>query len=241
MASTRPASLLRLILVSTLLALVIGPLTQVLRPETADAAAFRYWGFYQWTDGHWAFATKGPDSVVPKDGAVDGWRYAVAGEKTPPRLPRAAGRFDRICASTPAKSGSKRVAVVLDYGLGAEAPGGAEPPAPRGACARVPTDATSGEVLAEVAKTRLQKGMVCGIDGYPATGCSEAVKTDPTVSSPEPTVALSLPTAGDQADRPAADQTGDGALQPWTIGVLVVVAGLLVAGLLVRRRRSPDR
>ncbi|MGH3503664.1 MAG: SCO2322 family protein, partial [Nocardioidaceae bacterium] len=115
---------LRRLLLATALAVVIAPTLQVLHPGTADAAAYRYWGFLRWSDGAWSFASKGPDAMTPKDGSVDGWRYAVAGKKTPPRLPRAAGDFDQVCGTTPAEAGHKRVGVVLDYGLASEAPDG---------------------------------------------------------------------------------------------------------------------
>src|SRR5262245_33535661 len=56
-------------------------------PDPAAAEAYRFWGFYQWKDGAWTFASKGPAAITPADGAVDGWRLAVSGESTPPRVP----------------------------------------------------------------------------------------------------------------------------------------------------------
>ena len=55
------------LLAAAFTALSVGP---------AHAAAYRFWGFYQLTDGQWAFAQKGSDQIVPKDGSVDGWRFA---------------------------------------------------------------------------------------------------------------------------------------------------------------------
>src|SRR5690242_13169147 len=59
-----------------LLATVVAACRSVLTLAPAQAAAYRYWGFYQLTGTTWAFAQKGPDQTVPKDGAVDGWRFA---------------------------------------------------------------------------------------------------------------------------------------------------------------------
>lgn len=247
----RPA---RSVLTACLTALVVAVLTATAGP--AHAEAYRYWGFYQWTDGAWVLASTGPASVTPEDGAVEGWRLAVSGETTPPRLPRAAGDFDAICGGTPAEPGRKRVAVVLDYGLAEEEPSGQTPPKPRGACAVVDADASSAQVLATVAQVREQKGMICAIDSFPATGCGDVVPEEPNVPSPEPTVALQLPASSPEATstEQAADtaapvtvddtddtaQSSSGGVVVWSIAGVAVVAALIVAAMVTRRRRSTD-
>jgi hypothetical protein len=233
-------------------ALVIAVLTA----GPAYAEAYRYWGFYQWKDGAWVLANSGPASVTPEDGAVEGWRLAISSETTPPRPPRAAGDFDAICAGTPAEPGRKRVAVVLDYGLAEEDKSGQALPEPRGACAVVDADASSAQVLAAVASVREEKGLICAIDSVPATGCGDVVPEAPDVPSPEPTVALQLPSATPEAtateqaagtttpDPVAGENTGDSegsssrGVAVWSVAGVLVVAALIVAALATRRRRG---
>ncbi|REF34924.1 SCO2322 family protein [Thermasporomyces composti] len=226
----------------------------------ASAEAYRYWGFYQWKDGAWVLASSGPASVTPEDGAVDGWRLAVSGETTPPRPPRAPGDFEAICGGTPAEPGRKRVAVVVDYGLAEEETSGQALPQPRGACAVVDADASSAQVLAAVASVREENGLVCAIDSVPATGCGDTVPEEPDIPSPEPTVALQLPggtpeaTSTAQANEtttpnPAAAENTDGAANTdeqsssrgvavWSVVGVLVVAALVLAALVTRRRRG---
>ena len=59
---------------------------------------------------------------IPADGAVSGWRFEIAGESGAARPPRIAPDFAAICGSTAAVAGSKRVALVIDYGVPADAP-----------------------------------------------------------------------------------------------------------------------
>ncbi|MGW0232299.1 SCO2322 family protein [Actinopolymorpha singaporensis] len=234
--------------------LAAGLLATTVGAGVAQASAYRYWGFFQWKDNAWKMASVGPGSVTPKDGAVDGWRFAVSGEKSPPRLPRAAADFAELCGSSKAQAGKKRVGVVLDYGVADEAPGGQQPAKPRGACAVVDAKATSAQVLAAVADVREQKSMVCGIDGFPSSGCGDPVKKAPAVASPEPTVALALPAshtdakAGRKADAgEPREGAGDRAVDAGSGGlpvlpVVAVIVVLLGGGLLLlRRRRNADQ
>lgn len=113
--------------------LVLTLMTGLLLAGTVTTTAhaedgYRFWGYYQYTGGQWAFAQKGSEAVVPTDGAVEGWRFAVGGAK--PRVPRAAGDFTTICGSTPAETGKKRVALVIDPGTAADSTAGATPPRP---------------------------------------------------------------------------------------------------------------
>ncbi|MGO4598835.1 SCO2322 family protein [Terrabacter sp. 2RAF25] len=218
----------------------------------AHAAAFRFWGFYQLTNGAWAFAQKGSDQTVPKDGSVDGWRFAVADEAST-RFPRAVLTFDQICATTPAETGKKRVGVVVDFGRAADSSDNATPPEPRALCAVVATDATSSVVLAAAGEVRTEKGLVCGVAGFPATECGAPVKTvtpeakaadqPVTIAAPAatPSAAASTPasagTGSDVAGAPAAASSGTNT----TAYVIAVIVLLALIGYLVVRSRSRAR
>jgi hypothetical protein len=194
-------------LVRAVVAAAIALLPLAVLPPAAQAQGdvFRFWGYYQWTDGAWAFAPVGSAETNPTDGAVEGWRYAVAGAE--PRVPRAEGDFELICGSTEAADGQKRVAVVIDFGSAADSEDGSEPPAPRGACAVVAEDATGSDVLNEAAgDVRLdESGLICGIAGYPAQGCGGPVDT-PAPTGPEEQVELTLPAAESEGEAVAADE-----------------------------------
>ena len=228
-----------------LLAALVAAAVTVLTVGPAHAAAYRFWGFYQLSNGQWTFAQKGSDQTVPADGSVDGWRFAV-GDESSTRLPRAVLTFDAICASTPAVSGSKRVGVVVDFGRPADAEDAATPPAPKAVCAVVPTAATSTDVLAKAGELRVEKGLVCAVAGYPASGCGGAVKqvsaeakaadTPVTIAAPAAS-ASATPNASAPADAAAQPASSTGTTVAWVVVALVVLA--LVAYLVVRSRRRP--
>jgi hypothetical protein len=200
----------------------------------AQGDVFRFWGYYQWSDGAWAFGPTGPAETRPTDGAVEGWRFAVAGVE--PRVPRADGDFDLICGSTEADEGQKRVAVVIDFGSAADSEDATQPPAARGACAVVPEDATGSDVLnAAAGEVRLDPdGFVCGVDGYPAEGCGGPVAT-PAPTGPEEQVELALPAAEstDQAtaeDEQASEDDDNGVPVGLLVGIgIVAVVGVAAA------------
>jgi hypothetical protein len=171
------------VLVLSLLLLVLG--TTV---GQAQAVGYRYWSFWDLTGGKWTYATQGPSTARPSDGDVQGFRFAVSADSQDASKPRGDADFASICAKTPAQAGRKRVALVIDSGTAADAPGGETPPAPRTVCARVPADATTAEALATVAKPLRYdtNALLCAIAGYPATGCGDQVTTSHT---PSPTTA----------------------------------------------------
>jgi hypothetical protein len=209
----------------------------------AQGDVFRFWAYYQWTDGAWAFAPVGPAETRPTDGAVEGWRFAVAGAE--PRTPRADGDFDLICGGTEAGDGEKRVAVVIDFGTAADSADGSQPPQARGACAVVPEDATGADILtAATGDVRLgEGGLTCGIGGYPPTGCGEAVGT-PAPTGPEEQVELTLPTvtpaSEDEAAAPDAEdsQNEDGGVP---VGLLVGLGIVVVVGAAAAVRLGGSR
>lgn len=190
------------------LTLAAVPITAV--APAADAAAYQYWAYYHWQGGEWVTAKTGPEDVVPQDGAVEGYRFAVHGQ--PSRQPRAAGEFGEICAGTKAAGDEKRVAVVLDFGTPADSPGG-EPPAPRGECAVVAEDATGAQVLAAVGSVRSGVVPVCGIAGYPEDGCAPQVE-GPAPKGREEPVELILPAAATPPAPPSDEPTTEPSFDP---------------------------
>ncbi|GHH84462.1 hypothetical protein GCM10018793_48890 [Streptomyces sulfonofaciens] len=143
----------------------------------ARAAGYRYWSFWERDGGGWTYAAQGPSVTRPSDGDVQGFRFSVSEDSQNSAKPRGAGGFAAICSGTPAKPGTKRVALVIDPGTAADAPAGETPPAPRTACARLGPDATSAEALAAVAKPLRydSHALLCAIAGYPRSGCGEQV------------------------------------------------------------------
>ncbi|WP_350277239.1 SCO2322 family protein [Kribbella sp. HUAS MG21] len=208
--------------------------------STAQAEdGYRFWGYYQWTNGQWAFSQKGADAFVPADGTVEGWRYAVGGAK--PRVPRAAGDFEAICGKTPAETGKKRVALVVDPGTPEDAVSGETPGPATGTCVVTAPTATGAQVLAAVAPVRIEKGLTCGIAGYPSKGCGDPVK-DIKVPATDAPVTLQIGQAvGSTATPPASSSSSsDEGGAPWTGIVIAAVVVLVLAGggLVLSRRRS---
>jgi hypothetical protein len=157
-------------------------------PALADATAF--WGYWH-ADGtngaKWAFAQTGPATAHPKDGSVEGWRFAKAsGDTGTP--PRGTPAFAKVCGTTPAKAGSERVAVVIDYGDAGDAPPGTRPPGGKAECAVVPPNSTGSAILAKVAGVRTDKsGLICAIDAFgPCGGPAAAAAPSPSASATTP-------------------------------------------------------
>ena len=167
-----------LAVVTTLVALtsvIVGPAPQ------ADATAYRYWTYWLGGSGPWTFSSRGADRV-PADGTVDGWRFAVSEEAGSSSTPRVSSSFHGICGDTDPVAGSKRIGLVIDFGTAADAPPGDTPPGGVVArCIVVPSNANSYEVLVAATSIRVEDGMVCGVGGYPSSGCGEAV------ANPKPT------------------------------------------------------
>jgi len=214
--------------------LVLGLLLAVLGTAgQAQAAGYRYWSFWDRDSGGgtWVYATQGPSTAQPSDGDVQGFRFSVSEDSKHSAKPRGEAGFATICAKTPAREGTKRVALVLDFGTADDAPAGSTPPnpSPRTACARVDEDATTADALASVAKP-LRYGtnaLLCAIAGYPRTGCGEAVSGG----------------AG-SGDRPKASapprqvsEPGDGGPSVGLVAGVAAVAVLGVAAIWQARRR----
>jgi hypothetical protein len=233
------------------LSLLAGLLLAGTVTTTAQAEdGYRFWSYYQYTGGQWAFAQKGSEGVVPADGSVEGWRYAVGGAK--PRVPRAAGDFDAICGATPAETGKKRVALVIDPGTPEDSASGEAPPPATGTCVVTDPKATGAKILAAVKPVRIEKGLTCGIGGYPATGCGDPVKNIKVPATDQP-VKLEIGAAVGSANTPspasvptnaaqAPAQSDDGGA-PWTGIIIAAIVVLLLAGggFALSRRRAGQR
>ncbi|MFD8937353.1 SCO2322 family protein [Streptomyces sp. NPDC059578] len=216
---------------AVLTALLTALAVALLTAAPAQAAGYRYWSFWDLTDGSWTYATQGPALARPADGDVQGLRFSVSensGDAAKPRGPR---DFAGICGATAPRDGTTRVALVIDPGTPADAPGGESPPAARTACARVGTDATSAEALAAVAKPLRydSNALLCAIDGYPRTGCGEQVSGDPATTSERP--------AADAAGEGGEGDTGGGPSAGLYVGA-AAVAALGAAAVWRSRRRG---
>ncbi|MFD3543533.1 SCO2322 family protein [Streptomyces sp. NPDC058662] len=210
------------------LGLAVGVVLALLAAAPALASSYRYWSFWDGAGGNWTYATLGPSMARPADGSVQGFRFAVskdAGDVA--AQPRAAADFQAVCGATAAAPGTKRVALVIDFGTPADAPAGGAPPQeqPRTACARVAPQATAAEALAAVAKPLRYNGaaLLCAVSGYPEQGCGEPMEDAPASAVPAPGA------GGDTGGGPSA-------------GLLAGVAAVLVlAAAAVRQSRRRTR
>ncbi|MFJ6935828.1 SCO2322 family protein [Streptomyces sp. NPDC101132] len=175
------------------LLLALGGVFTLLGAGPAVAAGYRYWSFWEGTDGSWTYASQGPSTARPGDGSVQGFRFAVSKDAPDAARPRATADFQAVCGSTPAAAGKKRVALVIDFGVPADAPAGETPPRaePRTACASVAPDATTAEALAAVAKPLRYNSaaLLCAISGYPREGCGEQIALPEENGTAAPTAA----------------------------------------------------
>ncbi|WP_338696067.1 SCO2322 family protein [Streptomyces sp. Q6] len=213
---------------------VLGALAVLLGAAVApaQAAGYRYWSFWERDGGAWTYATMGPSQTTPSDGAVQGFRFAVSADSKDATQPRGATGFDTICAGTPAKDGAKRVALVIDFGTVADAPGGETPPKPRTACARVDEDATTADALALVAKPLRydSNALLCAISGYPRTGCGEQVAGGGTDTA--------SPAATEPSDASGSGgSSGSGGPSVGVIAGVAIVAALGVGAIWQAKRR----
>ena len=232
--------------VGILLASLLGALAPTLLVAGSASAAdgYKYWNYFHVQGDKFAFAQSGPSGFVPKEGAVEAYRYGLSSTAAglPPRTDATTYSFDKLCANSKAQSGQKRVGVLIDYGTTADAVGGATPPDPRAACAVVPTNANGQQVLDAVSDLRAEKGLVCGIDGYPSQGCSVTVKNPPPAKA-QTTVDFKLPAsaqpskAASSSDSTKAADSQDDSGFPWTLVIVVVAVVVIgVAALALSRR-----
>ncbi|MBV7698462.1 SCO2322 family protein [Streptomyces sp. TRM70350] len=202
-------------------ALLLAALFLLLTTGQAQATGYRYWSFWERDGDAWTYAIQGPATARPADGDVQGFRFAISEDSGDASQPRGTADFATICASTPARDGRKRVALVIDFGTTSDAPSGETPPPARTACAQLSPDATTAEALAAVAEPLRYdtNALLCAIAGYPERGCGEQVATDENPSK----------------DRDARTDSGP------SLGILAGIAAVAamgaVVGWQVRRHR----
>jgi len=207
-----------------LVAALVGVLLSVTLASSAQAAAYRYWTYWGTSEGAWQFAQAGPAGTTPADGSVQGWRFAVSstsGDVANEPRTDAADAFDDICGDTAGVEGSKRVALVVDPGLPEAAPPGERPGLMQTYCTVVPTDANGYDVLRSVGTVRVDGGLICAIDAYPATGCADVIDESAPVDAMS-----TAPTTPD----PASEQSS-------ALPVLIGVGALALLGALAWRLR----
>ncbi|WP_374492503.1 SCO2322 family protein [Streptomyces sp. ICN903] len=234
----------RTVLTGVFTAVLAGVFTAVLSAvgaAPAHAAGYRYWSFWERNSGQWTYATQGPGTLRPEDGDVLGFRFAVSEDSAEADKPRGAGDFEEICGGTEAGEGSKRIALSVDFGTRADAPGGEKPPRGRTECAHVPEDGTAAEALAAVLKPLRYNSdsLLCAIAGYPRTGCGEqvsdsAARTDGASGDSEG----SEGSEGSAAPEDTAPGDGGGPSAGLVGGGAVVAVLAAAAVWQARRRRS---
>jgi len=233
------ASLLRRVVGAlSCLLLSLGTVSALAGPAQAEDG-YRYWNYFHLEKSSWAFSEVGPADYQPDDGDVEGFRFgtSTASEGLEPRADLEEVNFDTVCADTEAGGDQKRVALVLDYGT-KEA--GGTPPEPRAECAVVDGSASTQQILQEVADVRLDSGMTCALDGYPASGCGEPVP-NAEVATDEKPVAFEMPADGSASADEAGTSDAAGDTQesglPWGVVGIAVLVVLLAAGAFVMSRR----
>jgi hypothetical protein len=212
---------------------------------SAQAAAYRYWSYWQGATGQWVAAQTGPGDHVVTDTDVQGWRFEITTEM-PASPPDNAPDFATLCpslAAKPAAHAMVRVAVVIDAGLAADAPAGQSPPADRIACVTVPSGSTGNQALAAAGAIRSENSLVCAIDGFPQGECGAAVSDAEAAAAaaagksekPNPATPQSDASA-DEVEAASLDSSSPGLpVLLLSIAAVVAVAGAAVA---VSRRRT---
>ena len=174
-------------------------------PAASQAAAYRYWSYWLGAEGGWTFANVGPAFRSPADGSLEGWRFSVSGVEGN-HAPSFAADFEAVCADTAPEDGRKRVAVVVDPGVAADAPEGEQPPGAWAMCVVAEPRATGYDVLRAAATVRAERGLICGIGGYPARGCADVI-ADPTPTPTKPTPTKSPKPSPQPTRTPEATRT----------------------------------
>jgi hypothetical protein len=225
--------------VRLLLSLFIAGVALVGTSGSASAEDnFQYWGYYQVKDGSFTYATKGAGATNPAEGSIEGHRWSATpqGKMNVPRADLTKVTFDAVCGDSEAADGEKRIAVIVDFGVEADALGDDETPAPFAECAVVPEAATGLQALQAVAEVRTENSSfgpsLCGIDGYPSTSCAD--ESTATASPADEIVDVAIRGEGDES---SSDDDDDSNL-PLLIGAGVVVVLLGAGGVALSRRNK---
>ena len=164
--------------ITVILLLAISNISAISSASAAEKG-WRYWGYYQAAPGAktWTAAMTGP-TVDIKDGAVEGWSFVFSADDIPSIAPSVKPDFKSICGKVKADIDTKRIALVIDYGLKDYAPKGEKIKKTFTTCIRTAKESQGIDVLGQVAKIRAAKsGLICGLNGYPAKECGVEIST----------------------------------------------------------------
>lgn len=244
--SPAAASLLRTLPITLLATLALAGLAVLAAAAPANAAAYRYWSYWQGGTGTWVAAQTGPADHALADRDVQGWRFALTTDM-PNRPPDNAPDFAALCpdlAAGQAPAGQLRVAVVIDSGFAADAPEGQVPPADAVSCVTLPERSTGNQALAAAATVLDYQRLVCAVNGYPEGECgAEVSDADAAVAAEAAAAEQPNPAVVGAADA-AGDSTDSGSPTGFILGAVVLVA-LLGAAYAIpaarRRRRTSAR
>lgn len=227
-------------LASFLAATSLALLAVVLLANPAQAAAYRYWSYWQGATGVWVMASTGPGDYKVVDRDVQGWRFEISTEAGGP-VPDNAPNFDTLCPGMdPTTDGSLRVAVVIDAGFVADSPTAEQPPADSVKCVTVPAGSTGNQALAAAASVREQGGLVCAINDYPAAECGASVN-DADAQAAAAAAKTEEPNPADPTASAVSGVEQSAAAVP--SGLLVGGAALIALGaaVVIAMRRRPTR
>lgn len=141
---------------------------------------WRYWGYFQAAPGasSWTYAQTGAAGSIPKDGAVEGWRFSFSSDTVDTGFPVLKPNFKATCSGVAPVAGKNRVAVVIDFGPRAIAPKGEQVQQTIRKCVLIKSGATGMDALAAATSIRTSSsGFVCGLNNYPAKECSTEILT----------------------------------------------------------------
>jgi hypothetical protein len=163
---------------AVILLLALSNISIISSASAADKG-WRYWGYYQAAPGAktWTAAMTGP-TVDIKDGSVEGWSFVFSADDIPSIAPSVKPDFQSICGKIKADKDTKRIALVIDYGLKDYAPKGEKVKKTFTTCIRTAKESQGIDVLGQVAKIRAAKsGLICALNGYPAKECGVEIST----------------------------------------------------------------
>jgi hypothetical protein len=203
----------------------LSPLT-LINSASADKG-YRYWGYFQAAPGSntWVAAMTGP-TVELKDGAVEGHSFSISNAEVPAVAPSSTADFATLCADTPAAAGKIRVGLVINFGEANIAPSGEVPPKAISTCALVNSGATGVDVLNTAVTVRNDSsGLLCGIEGYPATECA------PEVDMP---IAQAVATGENPSDLSSTDEFS---FAPTLAVALAALFGILLTVAIKKRKQ----
>jgi hypothetical protein len=158
----------------------VAAFLSLISPSHAVDSGYRYWGYFQAAPKatEWTAAMTGP-TVDVADGSVEGWAFtfssgAVPDASSPSVLPD----FQSLCSKTRAKSGMKRVGIVIDFGPSYLVPKGERALKTVKRCIVIDKKAQGIDVLGRVVRVRANKsGLICGLAGYPRKECGVEIPT----------------------------------------------------------------